>query len=128
MGTAELFVGLTEKAIELETAARASFKEMITEISPEGKVRTEKGALEALKRRFDGLWLRAGIRRSLLIDAVMGDLMDAPKTLAEILDSLKNDPEDEFKDLDIKAVVKTVRALLDAGLLTDDPDKIWVME
>lgn len=129
MGATQVTVGLTEKAVQLELAMRAAWKELITEANSETIV-AERGVLEALARRFDAIWKPFGIRRTPLHDALMGVLQDGPKTLPEIFATLKSEDEEfeEFRKLDMKAFSKTAGALLDAGLITGDERKMWVLE
>jgi len=128
MGVAEMPVGLTEKAIRLDLAMRAGFREFITEGNLE-EIMVEKGALEAVKRHFDGLWERAGVKRSPVYDGIIGALTEGPKTLEEIFEFLKGDPDfDDFRDLDRKTFAKAAKAMFEAGLLTVDERKMWVLE
>ena len=128
MGAQEVLVGLTKKSVELLRSTRAAWKEFITEENPEGLM-IEKGPLQAVKRRFDGLWNRAGVRRTVALDGILGVLMDGPKTFGEIFDLMKNDPEfgDDFQNLDRKVFTKSIRQLLDADLITGDRDRMWVL-
>jgi len=129
MGATEVAVGLTEKALRLDMAMRSAFKELITEANSE-TILVDEGTLMALKRRFDDLWRPFGIKRTPLHDAMIGILQDGPKRLGEIFEMLKSADEEfeEFKKLDRKSFAKATGAMLDAGLLTGDERKMWVLE
>lgn len=129
MGAAEISVGLTEKALRLDMAMRAAFKELITEGTSES-ILVDEGTLMALKRRFDDLWKPFGIKRTPLHDAVIGVLEDGPKRLGEVFAMLKSQDEEfeEFRKLDRKTFAKTAGAMLDADLITGDERKMWIIE
>lgn len=128
LGAKEILVGLTEKAVRLDQAMRAGFQEFVTEGNLE-EIMVEAGALQAIKRHFDGLWKRAGIKRSPVKDGILGILAEGPKTFGEIFEQLRDDPDfEDFRKLDRKTFIAAAMAMLDADLLTGDRARMWVLE
>lgn len=128
--TSKMIFGLTEKGMHLLRGMAAAFSEFVTDRdTPPEKVLIEKAHVDAIKKRIDALWKTVGIARTVLMDAILGELMDDPKTLPDVFHNLKNHEEvDEFRDLDMKTFVRSASSLVEAGLITGDQNKIWILE
>lgn len=130
LGKRDLVVGLTEKAIWLDGAMRAAFREMVVDMDDD-RIDFEPGALEAIGRRFDGAWNHVGVKRSPLKTAIMDVLAEGPLSSEEIFEAVKKGVDDgeepEFKDLTSRQFSRAFRDLLEGEILTQDPAEMWTL-
>jgi hypothetical protein len=130
MSAAKMLFGLTEKGMRLQQDMFAAFSEFVTDTdAPPEEMLLEKAHVDAMKKRFDVLWKTAGVKQTVLLDSILSELYDTPKTLLDVLHNLRNHEEfDEFRNLDQKTFIDSAWSLIHAGLITGDENKMWVME
>lgn len=130
LGASPVTVGLTKKAIWLDQAMRAAFREFVVDIDFE-RIQFDPGALEAINRHFDGAWKQVGVERSPLKTAIMDVLGEGPLSFNDIFKAVKEGPDDgeepEFKNLSRREFGRAFQDLLEGEILTQNEDEMWVL-
>lgn len=125
----DLFVGLTEKGITIDQAMKASMSEYMIEVDPD-KFQFGPGAMREINRRFEALWKRLGLKRSLLHMGIVEELIHGPKHLSAMLESLRAGDEEgsDFEKLTLPELRRATTRMIEAELVTLDTKAMWMKD
>lgn len=121
-------VGLTAEGVRLYLAIRAVFNEHAVwteKESPEGEplLQSTEESLLAMVRRWEGLWNRAGLGRDVARESALMEMALRPRSLRELDRRLFR--KDRIPPTDAR---RAVADLMEAGLATDDLERVYVAD